>query len=156
MEQVRVAERCSELTRQSLLPIKVSDGAFFHVRYSRNTDDATESAFIAHTYDSVRTLLAASNCATPAVYLCSKTVGGDMAVRRIALIRKIPHTGLCILEFEDGRGVLWDESRYLGAVSCYVEIDTPQSVGQLATIAARLASTSNAECEPNDARQDGG
>ncbi|SDC46780.1 hypothetical protein SAMN05421548_10742 [Paraburkholderia lycopersici] len=79
-----------------------------------------------------------------------------MAVRRITLVRRIPHTDLCILEFEDGRGVLWDESRYLGAVSCYVEIDAPMSVRQLATIAVRVASTSNAECEPNDASQDGG
>lgn len=52
--------------------------------------------------------------------------------------------------------MLWDESKHLGAISTYVDVDAPLSLNQLANIAARVASTSNAECEPNDARQDGG
>ncbi|MGF6507675.1 hypothetical protein [Paraburkholderia sp. 32] len=155
MEQGGVTEQRTTVTRQSILPVRVSHGAFFHVRCGGKAGDASETAFIAHTLASVRTLLATANCDTPAVYLCSKTVGGDMTVRRVTLVRELPHTDLCILDFEDGRGVLWDESTYLGAVSAYVEIDEPQNVSRLANVAAHMASTCKADHESNDAGQDG-
>ncbi|NKJ47627.1 hypothetical protein CIC12_12915 [Burkholderia sp. SG-MS1] len=59
-----------------------------------------------------------------------------------------------ILDFEDGRGVLWDESEYLGSISAYVEIDTPLTVSQLGNISVRIASVTNAEQGLNDAAQD--
>jgi len=156
MEQNGVTGQSTALTRQSLLPVRVSDGAFFHVRYRGKTGEASQNAFIAHTFASVRALLAAANCPTPDVYLCSKTVGRDMAVRRVTTVSELPYTDMCILNFEDGRGVLWDENMHLGAISAYVEIDAPLNVGQLVNVPSRAASPSNDECEPNDAGQDGG
>lgn len=154
MEQGGVAGPRSELTRQSLLPVRVSNGAFFHVRYGGTATDASEGAYIAHTYDSVRTLLSESKCITPAVYLCSRTVGGGMVARRVTFVRNIPHTDLCIFEFEDGRAVLWDESRYLGAVSAYVEIDAPLKVSQLTKSSVREQDAGDSGHEAKVADQD--
>jgi hypothetical protein len=151
MEEGVVTELSTTATQRGLLPVRVSHDAFFHVRYGGATDGALENAFIAHTYASVRTLLATANSATPVVYFCSKTVGRNMAVRRVTAVREIPDTNMYILDFEDGRGVLWDESEYLGAISAYVEIDTPLNLNQLGTATARVGSRSNAELGPNDA-----
>jgi hypothetical protein len=60
---------------------------------------------------------------------------------------------MCIIDFEDGRGVIWDENTYLSSDSFYVEVGVPLSVTQFASIAARVAITSNAEREPNDTVQ---
>lgn len=155
MEQGGVPRKRTTVTQRGLLPVRVSHGAFFHVRYSGKSGDASENAFIAHTYASVRTLLATANCATPAVYFCSRTVGGDMAVRRVTTVRHVPHTDVCVIDFEDGRGVLWDESEHLGATSFYLDVGAPLSVSQLANIATQVASTRNAEREPNDAGRGG-
>ncbi len=154
MAQGGIPGQCTTVIQLSLLPVRVSHGAFFHVRYGGKSGDASENAFIAHTYASVRTLLATANCVTPSVYLCSKTVGGDMAIRRVTAVRQVPYTDVCIIDFEDGRGVLWDESEHLGAISFYLEVDAPLSVSQLANIAAQVASTRTAEREPNDAGRD--
>ncbi|MGF6370882.1 hypothetical protein OKW40_003632 [Paraburkholderia sp. RAU6.4a] len=143
-------EQRMTVTQQGLLPVRVSRGAFFHVRYGGKTGDGSEEcAFIAHTFASVRALLLQANCANPDVYLCSKVVGGGMAVRRVTLIRKLPHTDLCFFELEDGRGVLWDEAGYFGAVSAYLDVDAPQDVSQLTTIAAREAGTGSVEQKTN-------
>ncbi|SIT36597.1 hypothetical protein BN2475_90111 [Paraburkholderia ribeironis] len=158
MEQGGGTEQPTPLTQRGLLPVRVSHGAFFYVRYDGKTCDASqnENAFIAHTLDSVLTLLATANCDTPAVYLCSKRVDGDIAVRRITALSELPDTEMCILFFGDGNGVLWDESKHLGAVSTYADVNAPLSLNQLANIAARVASASDAERDPNDTGQDGG
>ncbi|MGF6787363.1 hypothetical protein [Paraburkholderia sp. 35.1] len=155
MEEGGMTEQCTTKAQRSLLPVRVSDDAFFHVRYDGKTGDApgNENAFIAHTLDSVLTLLATANCDTPAVYLCSKKVDGDIAVRRVTAVSELPDTDMCILFFGDGNGVLWDESKHLGAISTYVDVDAPLSLNQLANIAARVASASDAEREPNDTGQ---
>ncbi|WP_168664490.1 hypothetical protein [Paraburkholderia sp. SG-MS1] len=154
MEEHVVAWQRATVTQHALLPVRVSHDAFFHVRYGGPKDGAVENAFIAHTYASVRTLLAKANSATPIVYFCSKAVGRDMSVRRVTAVREVPDTNMYILDFEDGRGVLWDESEYLGSISAYVEIDTPLTVSQLGNISVRIASVTNAEQGLNDAAQD--
>ncbi len=153
MEDGVMTEQRTTKTQRSLLPVRVSDDAFFHVRYGRKTADASESAFIAHTFASVRDLLAKADSARPAVYLCSKAVSGDMVVQRVACVREVPGTNMCIIDFEDGRGVIWDENTYLSSDSFYVEVGVPLSVTQFASIAARVASTGNAERETNDTVQ---
>lgn len=159
MDETRcVTGQPTDLTQRGLLPVRVSHGAFFHVRYDGKTGDASENenAFIAHTLDSVLSLLATANCDTPSVYLCSKRAGGDVAVRRITAVSELPDTDMCILLFEDGHGVLWDESKHLGANGTYVDVDAPLSLNQLVNIAARVASAGEAEREPNDTGQAAG
>jgi hypothetical protein len=151
MEKGGVTDQRTTVAQQNLLPVRVSGGAFFHVRYDGKYGDASEEcAFIAHTFASVRALLSQANCATPDVYLCSKVVAGGMAVRRVTLVRNLPHTDLCIFDLEDGRGVLWDESGYFGAVSAYLEIDAPLNVSQLANIAVHATRTGSVEQKTND------
>lgn len=95
-EQGGITGQPATVTQRSMLPVRVSDGAFFHVRYEGKTGDASksENAFIAHTLDSVLTLLATANCDTPAVYLCSKRVGGDITVRRVTAVSELPDTDM--------------------------------------------------------------
>lgn len=67
-----------------------------------------------------------------------------MAVRRITAIRELPHTDLRILDFEDGNGVLWDESKHFATTSAYLEIGPPLNVADLANAPSCVVSIRSA------------
>jgi squalene cyclase len=109
--------------------VRVSSGAWFYVRCAVKKGSDEHDAFIAHTYSSVRTLVARANGADTVLYLGSPQEDGEMVLRRVVAVRQVRNTNMHIFEFEDAQAVLWDEKKDVEAASVYVDIDAPVCIG---------------------------
>ncbi|WP_334011492.1 hypothetical protein [Burkholderia cepacia] len=117
------------------LPVRVSDVAWFYVRY--DDEDGSETpgaAYVVHTYSGARKLIASARGRQPVLYLClAKRVGG-ISLRRVVAVRDAPDTSLQVLELEDGRAVMLDLSKDGEGDFAYLEIDLPLCISQLEVI----------------------
>lgn len=114
------------------LPVRVSDVAWFYVRYDEGDSSETQgTAYVVHTYSGARKLITSARGHQPVLYLfLAKRVGG-IALRRVVAVREAPDTTLQVLELEDGRAVLLDLSRDDEGDFAYLEIDLPLCMSQL-------------------------
>lgn len=134
---------CNDAARQSLQPqpqkaspVSVSSGAWFYVRSRMRNGSDEYDAFVAHTYSSVRSLVARAKGTDIAVYLGSPQADGEMVLRRIVGVQNVRCTNMRIFLLVDGHEVLWDENEGVEASGFYVDIDAPVSIGQLSDIAS--------------------
>lgn len=137
---------------QGTLPVRVTDGAWFHLRYGAIKGNAVqEDAFIVQTFSDLRTLIARANDAgaVPVLYICSKALEGNMAFRRVVALRKVHETDdMHVFELEDGQAVLWDEGSDVELSTC-IQIDAPSHIGGLANISSPRTNPDSTEREQN-------
>lgn len=146
MERNDAAVQGEQSRQQKISPVRISSGAWFYVRCGAKGGGYEDDAFVAHTYSSVRTLLARANSADTTLYLGSPQDDGRMEFRRVVAARRLPNTNMHILELEGGKGVLWDENKDVEAASAYVDIEEPVGIGQLADTTSHESRADSTPC----------
>ncbi|NIE63050.1 hypothetical protein [Burkholderia sp. Ax-1719] len=133
--------------RHGATSFRVSDGAWFYVRYGTKTDpESKHGAFITQTYSDLKALLANARGAEPILYMFSINGDGVSAFRRVVSVREVKLDDIHIFEFEDGQATFWDECGS-GGVSTYAEIEAPRSVFELTKLSVRQLHSDGAERE---------
>lgn len=112
-------------------PVRVSDVAWFYVRYDEGDSSGMPgTAYVVHTYSGARKLFASARGRQPVLYLFLAKCAGGISLRRVVAVREATDTSFQVLELEDGRAVLLDLSRDDEGDFAYLEIDLPLCISQ--------------------------